>query len=353
MDTLTHALSGALFARATAPAAPRPEDPPIWQRVTVCAAAAAFPDSDVVISFFSSYAYLLHHRGVTHSLLMAPLWALLLAGLAALCFRQPGAWRTYAGVAALGIVAHILGDLITSFGTLIYAPFSDARVAWGTTFIIDLWFSGIILAGLAGSLYWKGSRRAAIIASLILFSYVGLQALWRSQALDFGEQYAREKGITAAQVSVQPAAVSPLNWMVMVEKDGDYRYAFVNLKRQEIAADPGPEGGFFAKLDAPFNPLATAIWNKARLMGNSPEDALLVRSAWMSPEMAFFRWFAQYPSLLRVERGNPSECVWFQDLRFVRPGTSFNAFRFGVCRAPGGAWQRYRLSGEAERERFD
>ena len=352
MDTLTHALSGALFARATARSSPCPEDPPLWQRVSLCTLAAAFPDGDFVVSFYSSFAYLLHHRGLTHSLLMMPLWALLLAGLAALCFRRPGAWRNYAGVAALGIVAHILGDLITNYGTMIFAPFSDRRVAWGTTFIIDLWFSGIILAGLAASLVWKGSRRPAIIASLALFAYVGMQAAWRSQAVDFGQQYAREKDISGAHVTVQPSAVSPLNWMVMVEKNGDYRWAFVNLRRQEIATDPGPEGGFIARLDAPFNPLSAPIWNRAALLGSLPEDALLAREAWMSPEMEFFRWFAQYPALLRVEH-NPLECAWFQDLRFVRPGTSFKPFRFGLCRAPGGDWQRYRLSGEAERTPLD
>jgi inner membrane protein len=46
---------------------------------------------------------------------------------------------------ALG--AHIVGDLITGFGTIVFAPLSDWRAALGTTFIIDLWFSGIILAG--------------------------------------------------------------------------------------------------------------------------------------------------------------------------------------------------------------
>lgn len=353
MDTLTHALSGALFARAAAPARPRPDDPPIWQRMTLCAVAAAFPDSDIVVSFFSSYSYLLHHRGATHSLLMLPLWALLLAWLAALCFRNPRGWRVYAGTAFLGITAHILGDLITSYGTMILAPFSTERFAWGSTFIIDLWFSGIILAGLAASWLWKGSRRPAVIASLALAAYVGMQFAWRNQAIDFGEQYARAMGMSGARVSVQPGPVSPLNWMVMAEKNGDYRYAFVNLKREEIAADPGPEGAFLERLDAPFNPLSSAIWNRASLIGSSMEEAPLVREAWMGREMEFFRWFAQYPALLRVEHGNPSECVWFQDLRFTRPGTSFNPFRFGVCREAGGEWTRYRLGGESKRERFD
>lgn len=352
MDTLTHALSGALFARAIAPSKRRPEDPPIWQRVTLCAAAAAFPDSDVVVSFFSSYSYLLHHRGATHSLLLLPLWALLLTGLAMLCFRRREGWQVYAGVAALGLVAHIAGDLITTYGTMIFAPFSSERHAWGTTFIIDLWFTGIILAGLLAGWFWKGSKRPAVIASLLLVSYVGLQAVWRSQAIEFGQHYAKDMGIDSAQVSVQPGAVSPLNWMVMVEKNGDYRYAFINLTRREIAADPGPEGGFFARIDAPFNPLSAAIWNRSSLLGSSIEDAPLVREVWMSPEMAFFRWFAQYPALLRMDTGKVTECVWFHDLRFSRPGSTFNPFRFGLCREPGGEWRRYRLSGEDQRERF-
>jgi inner membrane protein len=352
LDTLTHALAGALFARAIAPSKPKAEDPPIWQRVTLCAVAAAFPDSDVIVSFFSSYSYLLHHRGATHSLLLLPLWALMLAGLAALCFRRPNAWGTYAGVAALGIASHIVGDLITTFGTMIFAPFSNERYAWGTTFIIDPWFSGIILAGLIAGWFWKSTRQPAVIASLLLFTYVGMQAVWRAQAIQFGQRYAEEMGIAGAQVSVQPGAVSPLNWMVMVEKNGDYRYAFVNLKRREIAADPGPEGGFFARLDAPFNPLGAAIWHRTSLIGSSTEDAPLVREVWMSPEMEFFRWFAQYPSLLRVESDKVTQCVWFQDLRFTRPGAIANPFRFGLCREPSGSWRRYRLSGANDRELF-
>ncbi len=352
MDTLTHALSGALFARATAPSRPHPDDPPLWQRVSLCTVAAAFPDSDVIVGLFSSYAYLLHHRGATHSLILFPLWALLLGSLAALVFRRARSWSIYAGVAALGIVAHILGDLITTYGTLILAPFSNQRFAWGTTFIIDLWFSGIIVAGLLASLFWRRTRIPALAASLALFAYVGMQALWRAQAIEVGEQYARNMGITGARVSAQPGAVTPLNWMVMVEKNGDYRYAYVNLKRKEIARDPGPEGGFFESLSAPYHPPSLAIWRKSSLLGSYPSDAALAREAWMSSELEFFRWFAQYPALLRVERGNPSECVWFQDLRFVRPGVSFNPFRFGLCREIGGPWERYRMSGASGRAPF-
>jgi len=190
MDTLTHALSGALLARATAPPGLAPRAIP--RRVAAGFFACAAPDLDFVIWFLGPVEYLLHHRGVTHSLLMAPLWALPLAWLLARLLREPGGWRALYGVCALALVTHIAGDWITSFGTMILAPLSDWRAGIGTTFIIDLWFSGIILAGLAASAFWYRTRIPAVAATALLALYVGFQWTLRQQALEFGERYAAQ-----------------------------------------------------------------------------------------------------------------------------------------------------------------
>jgi inner membrane protein len=353
LDTLTHALSGALFARATAARPTEPEAIPCWQRVAVGAAAAAFPDVDFVASLVSPLFWIQYHRGLTHSILLLPVWALLLAWLADLVFRHPRGWRAYYAVAALGLAAHIAGDLITSFGTMIYAPLSDARVALGTTFIIDLWLTGIVVAGLALSALWKRSSMPALVASAVLVGYVGFQGLLHSQAVEFGTQYLRAQGIAGAKVSVQPGPVSPFNWVVVVDKDGEYRYASVNLVRREVAADPGPYAGYLARLSAPFNPVADAVWRKASQFGYVPEDASLAREAWNQAGFAFFRWFAQYPALYRIDRGNPSLCVWFHDLRFSRPGASSTSFLYGMCREPAKSWHPYQLVGGATRVALD
>ncbi|MFH1044629.1 MAG: metal-dependent hydrolase [Pseudomonadota bacterium] len=353
MDTLTHALSGALFARATAACDTEPGAIPCWQRIAVGAAAAAFPDVDFVASFVSPLFWILHHRGVTHSIVLLPAWALLLAWLAALVLRHPRGWRAYYAVAALGLGTHIAGDLITSFGTMIFAPLSDVRIAWGTAFIIDLWFSGMIVAGLALSAAWKRSSAPALIASAALVGYVAFQGLLHAQAVEFGTQHARAEGIAGAKVSVQPGPASPFNWVVVLEKDGEYRYALVNLLRREIAAEAGPESGFLAHLSAPFNPVSEALWSRASLFGYIPEDASLAREAWNQAEFGFFRWFAQYPALYRVDRGNPSLCVWFRDLRFSRPGAANTSFRYGMCHEPAQSWRRYQIIGDDARVALD
>jgi inner membrane protein len=337
VDTLTHALSGALMARAAMPA--KPAHTTRADCVALGFLAAAFPDADVVFSYLSPLAYLYYHRGVTHSLIMLPLWALALAWIWSRLRRRKEAFRTYLLVAALGVGMHILGDLITSFGTMILAPFSDMRIAWDTTFIIDLWLSGIVVAGLVASAVFRRSRLPAVAGLAALCGYVLFQALQLDRAVEVGEAHARSQGLERAAVSALPRPVSPFNWMVIVSTPEAYHYSFVNLRRERLRA-VGPEDGFIARLDAPYRPVAMAQWETRPKLG-ADGDRTLAEQAFHDPGFAFFRWFAAYPVLAQIERGNPSECVWFQDLRFLTPGRDQWPFRYGMCREGMQPWQPY------------
>src|SRR5919106_1450101 len=112
MDTLTHALSGAVVARATAPRTPGPNELSVRARVLAGAAAAAFPDIDHVLGYISPVVYLEYHRGLTHSILLLPLWALMLAWTCSRIARDPRGTGPWFGVCALGLAVHIAGDLI-------------------------------------------------------------------------------------------------------------------------------------------------------------------------------------------------------------------------------------------------
>jgi inner membrane protein len=347
MDTLTHALSGALLARATAPRQPDETTLPLGRRVFLGFVAAALPDLDFVMGQFGAVTYLLHHRGVTHSLIMLPLWAFALAWICALIWRRDRSWRAYFGVFALGIGIHIAGDWITSFGTMVLAPLSDLRVGIGTTFIIDLWFTAIIIAGLAAALVWRASRVPALAGLAVLCGYVAYQGVLQERAVEWGEAYAKAAGLERAEVTAQPRPVSPYNWMVVV-RDGDaLRYSLVNLVRGE-PRNLTPDAGLIARLDAPYLPLTQARWVHAAQFGSEAERAI-AREAWNQGQFGFFRWFAAYPVLYRVDARNPSTCVWFQDLRFFTPGRGRWPFRFGMCREEGGPWEPFQLVGENTR----
>ncbi len=341
MDTLTHALSGALLARATAGI----EKPalPIGRRVAVGTLVAAFPDIDVVASWISPLSYLYHHRGITHSLVMLPLWTILLASIFALIWRHGPGWKTYVPVVALSLMVHIAGDWITGFGTMIFAPLSDYRHGLGTTFIIDLWFSGIIVAGLALSLLWRRSRVPAVAGLAVLAGYVVMQYALLQQAIDFGAQHARAAGIEHARVTAIPRPVSPFNWTVMVENAETYHYAHINLIRKSVQT-PAPDAGLVARLDAAYRPLDQAVWASDVRFGNGSQGAA-VRAVFEHPQFAFFRWFAAYPALHEVDGDATDLCVWFKDLRFLTPGRGTFPFIYGMCSDGRGPMRPYRLDG--------
>ena len=167
----------------------------------------------------------------------------------------------------------------------------------------------------------------------VLAGYVGFQYIQKERALEFGVEYAKSQALRDAKVTVQPRPVSPFNWTVFVSDDEAHRFAHVNLERKE-ARRFRPGDGFIARVDSPYLPLEQAVWVTRRRYGETDQD--LIRGAWNSEPLAFFRWFADLPALDSRE-GN---CAWFVDLRFDAPGRGVIAFRYGACRdAPGSPWR--------------
>jgi inner membrane protein len=349
MDTLTHAFSDALLARALTPsqpgaaAAPRVFGPaiPAWQAVALGTVAAAFPDSDFVLKYVSDLAHLRGHRGVTHSLVMLPLWSLLLGALAALAFRHRAGLRRYAWIAAAAIGIHIVGDWITQFGTMQLAPLSNARFGLGSTFIIDLVLSGILVVGLAASALLPRSRLPAVLALAALPLWVGVSLTGKSEAIEFARAWAERNGIAAARIDASPRPASPFNWTVFVFDGDAYHVAHVNTRRSAPLA-AGEGDSIIRRLSAPYQPLAMARWERLPKFGDG--ERALAHEVWQHPDFAFFRWFAMYPLVHRVDAGGDETCVWYRDLRFSFPGRDAIPFRFGMCRnGPGSQWSLFAL----------
>ncbi len=165
MDTITHGIAGALVGKAffagsgsADVATSSPESKYAGYnhragRVAIWATTLGgiFPDCDSLMGLFDAngMAVISTHRGVTHSFLIMPLWALGLAALTRwICDRRKISCPSLAaltGIYAAGIALHIFLDLITSFGTMIWAPLSATRVSWDLVFIIDFVLTGIVL----------------------------------------------------------------------------------------------------------------------------------------------------------------------------------------------------------------
>lgn len=312
MDTLTHALSGVLAARASerTGAALTPV-----RRALLTGVAAAFPDIDYALFVLSAADFLNLHRGATHSLLLLPLWAALLALPAArLCGVR---WRDCFGPCAIGLAMHIAGDLLTVYGTQLFYPLSAQPFALGISFDFNPWVAALVAAGCLG-LFSRRPRRAAWMALVAVVVAFAGQAALRQQALAAGED--------GGGVQALPQPLSPFAWQLVRVEASRYRTA------QWV-----------------FPGTAPLVWHELPRPEN--EISALVREAWAQPALAPFRRFARLPALYRAKQRDGETCVWFQDLRYRFPG-QLPTFRYGVCRAGAGeAWRPYRLSYFSDAER--
>jgi membrane-bound metal-dependent hydrolase YbcI (DUF457 family) len=154
MDTITHGIAGALIGKALFHGEDTFASRPVnrgriitWSLML----GAIFPDSDVFRDFFSSDKLLIitWHRSLTHSLVLLPLWAVILAAITQAFAR----WRKWeapsfamlTAIYAVGLLSHILLDLVTSFGTMMWSPFEWSRPAWDLIFIVDFTLTALFL----------------------------------------------------------------------------------------------------------------------------------------------------------------------------------------------------------------
>lgn len=330
MDPITHTLSGALLVRTMQPDCPEQLRERQRQQILVGGVAAAFPDIDIVLRLIDTLTYLNWHQGLTHSLVMLPGWAWLLAYLCARWLRQRAAWRIFFIPACLGLLIHILGDLMTAYGLMLFAPFSNSRFAWPLVFVIDPWLTGMIVIGLVTSLYRPAKRAYAILAWLGVGGYVAYLGWLQAEAVHAAEGYAVQQKLEAHTVSVLPQPLSPFNRMLIVAEDDRLHVALVNLKRHALA-ESVDGGNWLRQMATAYRPLKMVDWQVYGLYAApSPVEAALARMVWQQPAMAPFRDFAKFPVLDGIDYTGSGVCVWFIDLRFKLPGLP-PSFRYGAC----------------------
>src|SRR5215211_2454951 len=183
MDNVTHSLAGLVLAesavrlRAWRTGA---EPSPRFRAVAAVSSmlAANLPDSDLFYTGVGGdrLRYMLHHRGHTHTVVLAIVGAVLLWGAASLVWR----WRARAaparedarwllGLLLVGTLSHLVLDWTNSYGVHPFWPL-DHRWRYGdAVFIVEPWFWVVAVPALVAAT----TRRAAQVL-LALTLVVGL-----------------------------------------------------------------------------------------------------------------------------------------------------------------------------------
>ncbi len=331
MDSLTHALSGALLVRATAsPAQSSEQILPLRTRILVGFVAAVFPDLDLALRLIDTLTYLNWHQGPTHSLVMLPVWAFLLSYLFSRLSRKKYSWKVFYWPVCMGIAIHIAGDLITSYGLMLFAPLSMQRISLPLAFVIDPWFSLIIITGLFLSLRFPRQRVFAVCALVGLLCYVGFLWSLHERAMNIAVAYADSQAMKKVEINVLPQPLSAFNWKIIIQNGQTYHVAYINLWRDRVNRQYASGVFLLQRMMAAYQPYEQVMWQLYNQCGSGAYNLQLVSQAWLQPEFEKFREFAVFPALDRIDDDNYETCFWFIDLRFQFPELP-PSFSYGVC----------------------
>jgi len=369
MDTITHGIAGALIGKAVFNG--KDVFPPVdmdKRRIATWAVmlGSVFPDSDVFRDLFSHNELLMitWHRSLTHSLIMLPIWSVLLA----LATGAIARWRKWdaptfpklTGLYAVGILSHILLDLVTTFGTMVWSPLEWSRPAWDILFIIDFTFTAILLVPqlLAwayedpdhtrrrATLMWAIFTPApflisrlglsigapvtnnAVLIATVLFAVIFLFPALRGWGLRVPYRTWSRAGLALAMAYILAAAYAHHVAFARIQDFAQQE----NLDVKGLGALPlppslwhwdglvrAPRGVYEVRMD-----LSDSLFAKAAPMNSGViehtfyPDALpnpFIEEARRLPEVQKVLWFSRFP-VTRFHQEGPDAVVEFTDLRF-------------------------------------
>lgn len=320
MDNITHTIVGTLIGEAAARVAPaeRSTLPATTRRnmcVTLAAIGSNLPDTDLLYSFFGGKLnYLLHHRGHTHTILIALLLGAAVLAITRWWLRRRGLqassqdYALLAGVLLFTPLLHIAMDFTNNYGVHPFWPLDNRWFYGDSVFIIEplLWaacaplafifktrvarfavlmlmaaaialafFSGMVPPGLAAAyallvagmllIGQRASNDVALAAAVTM--WLGVTAMFV-----FSAQVARARvdAIVAHQFPastqldriVTPMPVNPACWEVkLLQKEGHnavLRRAMLTLAPSWLSAERCPTRSLDSEVTAPLVPVPAA-----------------------------------------------------------------------------------------------
>jgi inner membrane protein len=249
MEPVTHFLTGACLGRSGC------NRKTAYATLAMVLAAEA-PDSDLLWGFRGPVAELQHHRGITHTLIFAPVMALLVTGLVWLFDRLrkkrppiPVRWGWVWLFAMIADLSHLPLDYSNNYGLRPFLPFDAHWHAWSIEFIFDpWWFLALVLALVIPTLLGLvdreiGARKQqfrgrgwAIAALIFVLGWWGLRSYEHTRAIELVENGDSTQS-PLLRVAAEPRMMSPFTWRVLMETQDTYQTAEVDTLTGQVTTN--------------------------------------------------------------------------------------------------------------------
>jgi inner membrane protein len=194
------------------------------------------PDLDILIrSSTDPLLSLEYHRQFTHSLIFIPFGGLICALFLFVVLKKisPFNFKKTWLYCTLGYGTHGLIDSCTSYGTLLFWPFSDMRIAWNNISIIDPLFtlpliSLIVLATIKKKIIYSKIALAWAVTYLTLGVYL------HNVAINVGKEIAEQRGHIVKRIKAKPSFGNLILWKTIYETDNQFYVDATNLLFNKI-----------------------------------------------------------------------------------------------------------------------
>jgi inner membrane protein len=194
------------------------------------------PDLDIFIrSSTDPLLSLEYHRQFTHSLVFIPFGGLICALFLFVVFKKisPFNFKKTWLYCTLGYGTHGLIDACTSYGTLLFWPFSDIRIAWNNISIIDPLFTiPLILLIALATIKKKNVYSKIALGWAVIYLMIGMYL--HNVAINVGKEIAEQRGHTITRIKAKPSFGNLILWKTIYETDNQFYVDATNLLFNKI-----------------------------------------------------------------------------------------------------------------------
>ena len=199
--------------------------------ILIAASAGMAPDLDILINSdknpLLSVAY---HRHFTHSFFFIPFGALIVSAFYYFFLKNKFSFKRIYLISFSAYATHGLLDACTSYGTLLYWPFSNERVAWNLISVIDPVFTITLILFLFLSFFLK-KRIFFFLPIIWILFYFFLCLAQKNRALNALNDLINIRNHKATQILVKPSFGNILLWRTIYVHENKFYIDAVNTFR--------------------------------------------------------------------------------------------------------------------------
>ncbi len=253
--------------------------------------AGLAPDIDIFIrSNHDPLLFLEFHRQFTHSLLFIPVGGFICAIVFYALFAKKSnlSFKDTYIFSTVGYATHGIVDTFTTYGTQLYWPFSDERLAWNTVSVIDPLFTIPIIFLCILTLIKKNKKIAFYaIAWILIYQFMAFNQKQRAESIIL--QHAMKQGHNVKSIEAKPSFANIIVWKVIYTDNNNYYVNAIRLGKTHTIF----EGESIKKID---------IKNDYPWLDSKSQQA---------KDLKRFRWFSN--GYLGVDKNNKNIIY---DIRF-------------------------------------